>query len=494
MPVELRDYQQRGIASIRSAFTTKRRVLFTLPTGGGKTMMFSSIADGVQRKQKRVLTIAHRRELLRQISGTMDRFGIPHAILNAESRGTPRAPVIVASVFTLVNRMKFMPEPDLIIIDEAHHAAIGTTWNRVLGQFPKARILGVTATPIRLDGKGLGDSFDTLVVGPSVAELTAMGWLSPAEYYSTPQALDLRGLKVRGGDYANSELAAAMDKPSITGDAVNHYRRLADGKRAVAFCCSVQHARDVAREFAAAGYPAEYIDGTMEDYARDAVLYRFQRGESRVLTSCDLISEGFDCPGIEVAILLRPTKSLGLYMQQVGRAIRPMSGKARTLVLDHAGNVKEHGLVDEVHRWSLDGKEFKERERVAAVRVCPKCYAMHAPAPMCPKCGYAYVTNGRTVEQVAGELERISGPEEIQAAMQEQEWRQRYQILINVGKARSMERPELWARNVMLGEYARYMASRKPDGEELQVNGLTLKERDEFVRMLRDTTNQLEMV
>lgn len=492
--IVLRDYQNRVMDLIRAAFVRQRRVLLTMPTGAGKTVVFSKIAQGVQAKAKRVLTIAHRRELLRQISGTMDKFGVPHAVLTSDSRGTPRASGVVASVFTLVNRMKHLPAPDLIIIDEAHHAAIGTTWSRVLNQFPTARILGVTATPQRLDGKGLGDNFDVLVSGPSVAELTAMGWLSPAEYYSTKDALDLRGIRIQAGDYSQKQLSEAMDKPSITGSAVKHYARLAAGKRAVAFCCSIQHAKDVAAEFNAAGYASEHIDGGMEDYDRDAALLRFRKGQTLVLTSCDLISEGFDMPGIEVAILLRPTKSLSLYMQQVGRAIRPMEGKARTLVLDHGGCVKEHGLVDEHREWSLSGKEFKERERAAPVRVCPKCYAMHAPAPACPRCGHIYESNGRIVEQVDGELERIAGPEEIAEAMKAEEWRKKYGILISVAKARSMEHPERWARNVVLGEYARTLAQAGTQAESYMVNGLSLEERDRFIKMLRGTENQVEMV
>lgn len=472
-----------------------RRFLLGDFTVTHNTACFSYIARGIQANSKRVLTCAHRRELLKQISGAMTSWGVNHAVFTADSRGTPRAPVVVASVFTLANRLKHFPEPDLIIIDEAHHAALGTTWSKVINQFPRARILGVTATPQRLDGRGLGDNFDVMVEGPSVAELTAMGWLSPAEVYAPKHALDLRGIKVRGGDYVASELTAAMDKPSITGNAVEHYARLANGKRAVVFCCSIQHAEDVAEEFRGGGFRAEHIDGGMEDYERDAALYRFATGETQVLTSCDLISEGFDLPTIEVAILLRPTKSLGLYLQQVGRAIRPMEGKARTLILDHAGNTAEHGFIDEPRTWTLDARERKKAGPSAPpVRVCPKCYAMHKPGPVCPKCGHVYEVTGREVQQVDGELERIAGPEEIAEAMAEMQWQARYKILVNVGKSRSMENPERWATKVMLGEYARRLAKEGREASGYMVDGLTLEERDKFIAMLRGTENQVEMV
>lgn len=322
-----------------------------------------------------------------------------------------------------------------------------------------------------------------------------MGWLSPAEVYAPKHALDLRGIKVRGGDYVASELTDAMDKPSITGNAVEHYTRLAPDKRAIVFCCSIKHAEDVAAEFRRAGYRAEHIDGGMEDYCRDAVLYRFAKGETQVLTSCELVNEGFDLPTIEVAILLRPTKSLGLYLQQVGRAIRPMEGKARTLILDHAGNTAEHGFIDEPRTWTLDAREKKKApEKSIPVRVCPKCYAMHAPMPVCPKCGHVYIVAGREVQQLDGELERISGPEEIAAAMAETQMQARYRILINIGKNRSMENPERWATKVMLGEYARRLAKEGRQADGYMVDGLTLEERDRFIAMLRGTENQVEMV
>lgn len=493
--MELRDYQKTFVYKVRDAFKSHRRVLGVSPTGSGKTQIFSFISKGVQDNGKRILVCAHRRELLFQISRALDSWRVQHSMLTADSRGTPRATCVVASVFTLANRLKHFPPPDLLVLDEAHHAVIGSTFGKVISHFPNARVLGVTATACRLDGRGLGDSFDYLVEGPSVAELTAMGWLSPAEVYAPKHALDLRGIKVRGGDYVASELTDAMDKPSITGNAVEHYTRLAPDKRAIVFCCSIKHAEDVAAEFRRAGYRAEHIDGGMEDYCRDAVLYRFAKGETQVLTSCELVNEGFDLPTIEVAILLRPTKSLGLYLQQVGRAIRPMEGKARTLILDHAGNTAEHGFIDEPRTWTLDAREKKKApEKSIPVRVCPKCYAMHAPMPVCPKCGHVYIVAGREVQQLDGELERISGPEEIAAAMAETQMQARYRILINIGKNRSMENPERWATKVMLGEYARRLAKEGRQADGYMVDGLTLEERDRFIAMLRGTENQVEMV
>jgi DNA repair protein RadD len=497
--IELRDYQRAGIYDIQAAMQRNRRVLYVLPTGGGKTLMFSKIAQGIQAKANEALILAHRRELLKQISGALDMWSVKHALMVPATRGTPRASVIVGSTLTVKNRMKGLKPPRLIVIDEAHHAAIGTVLAEVLAYFPDAYVLGVTATPLRLDGRGLGDSFDVMVQGPTVAELTMRGFLTPAEVYAPRETLDLRGIRLSGGDYAKAALDAAMDKPSITGSAVQHYTKLCAGKRAVAFCCSVKHAEDVAAEFRKAGYASEHISGAMEDYERDAVLYRFRNGSTNVLTSCDLISEGFDCPSIEAAILLRPTKSLGLYMQQVGRAIRPSEGKDRTIVLDHAGNTLEHGFVDEVRSWSLDGRETRERERRKAITICPSCRAMHSPAPFCPRCGYEYVTmNPRTVKERDDELVQLSRPEDIEPLTaqlaEEAAIRQRYNVFLKIARDRRLENKERWALSMLFGEVAkqRARAGVKPDG--YMINGLTVEERDQICKIVRGTTNQVEMV
>ena len=321
--MQLRDYQESAVQAVRDSFRSGHgRTLLVSPTGSGKTVIFSYIAAGMARNNKRILILAHRRELLKQISGALKKVGVTHAVMTGGYRGVPTANVVVASVFTLVKRMKGMKPFDLIIGDEAHHFTSQSSWGKVVAGFPTARLLGVTATPERLDGKGLGQMFDDMVMGPTVAELTAQGFLSHAIVYA-PSAPDLGGVDTRMGDYVQKQLEAAMVKTVITGSAVKHYGKYASGKKAIAFCVSVRHAMDVAKDFREAGYTASHIDGGMNEEERDGVLKAFEEGRVQVLTSCDLVSEGFDLPAVEVAILLRPTKSLGLYLQQCGRAIRP---------------------------------------------------------------------------------------------------------------------------------------------------------------------------
>lgn len=478
--MKLRDYQMHAIEAVRDSYRKgRRRPLLVLPTGGGKTICFSYIAAGMAQNNKRVLILAHRRELLRQISNTLKMVGVRHSVMAGGARGIPITNVVVASVFTLARRLKHFPEPHLIIGDEAHHFTPQSTWGQCVNAFPKAHVLGVTATPERLDGKGLGLMFDDMVMGPTVAELTEQGFLTPAEVYA-PSKPDLKGLRTRMGDYVNADLESAMDKPSITGNAVHHYRKLADGRLAIAFCVSVKHAKDVAEEFRRAGYAASHIDGGMEERERDQVLKDFEARKIQILTSCDLVSEGFDLPAVEVAILLRPTKSLSLYLQQVGRAIRPSPGKAATIVLDHAGNTAVHGFIDEHREWQLTSDSARKSsggEKPAIVRSCPQCFAMHRPTPTCPKCGHVYKVASRKVQEVDGELVQISRADE--TVVTDGDFKRQFQILTGVARKRGYQHPEKWAFNVICGKEAARL-SKMRGASRGTTNGLTLEERNKI--------------
>jgi superfamily II DNA or RNA helicase len=299
--MQLRPYQSEIIDAVREAFKASRNVLLVSPTGSGKTVMFSYLAKAVTSKGKRVYILVHRDELVDQVSNTLHMFGVPHGFI-AAGRPASADAVQVCSVFTLANRLTSYPQPEMLIIDEAHHAAQGSTWARVLGYWSKSFKLGVTATPIRLDGRDLSANFDTMIEGPTVAELIENGDLCKYTMYTPPVVLDK--LRMRMGDYAKNDLAAAMDKPSVTGNAVEHYARLASGKRALVFCVSLDHAAHTAAAFSAKGIRAARIDGGMDKKDRRALVASFARGDTQVMTSCDLVSEGFDLPSIEVAVLL----------------------------------------------------------------------------------------------------------------------------------------------------------------------------------------------
>lgn len=457
MTITLRPYQNTLIERTRANFIAgKRAQLLVLPTGGGKTVCFSYMASKAVEKNLTVWILAHRVELLEQISRTLSVFNVAHGMVAPGYLSDRRQKVQVASVFTMVRRMERYNPPDLIIVDEAHHAISDSTWGKVIKEFPKAKLLGVTATPIRLSGEGLGDLFECMVQGPTMRELIELGALSPYRLFA-PAGVDLSGVHTRMGDFVKSELEAAIDKPSITGDAVSHYLKLASGKRAVAFCVSVAHANHVAEQFRAAGITAQAIDGSMERGLRQSLLKEFAEGRIQIITSCDLISEGFDVPSIEAAILLRPTQSLGLYLQQVGRALRIFDGKSEAIILDHAGNVKRHGLPDEEHLWSLTGatKKKSEKKSEVPVKTCGACFATVAAIATHCSCGYEFPIVKREVNHVDGELQEIDLKAAAKAKRMEQGRAQTEADLIAIGTARGMKRPALWARHVLRARHAK---------------------------------------
>lgn len=440
----LRPYQQSAVDGVRDAFASGHRAtLVVIPTGGGKTVIFSHIAATASARGKRILILVHRIELLRQTAAALRRAGINPGLVNPQYTPNYMAPVQVAMVQTMAKRTHFFPKGfDLIITDEAHHI-VSTTYRNILDAFPKAWQLGVTATPIRGDGKGLGREaggvFDHMVIGPTVAELIGGGYLVRPVIYAPREKLDLSGVRKKMGDYDKAELERRVDKPQITGSAVEHYRKLLHNEPAVVFCISVAHAQHVASEFQAAGYRAYAVDGSMDDATRARILNGLGNGQVHVVTSCDVISEGTDIPAIAGAILLRPTQSTGLYLQQVGRALRTMPGKERAIILDHVGNVLTHGLPDEDREWSLDGEVKKPRKKKDAdpegevkVRQCTSCFAIfEKEADTCPQCGTEVEKKApRKVKQVDGELREITEAEKV---------RLRKQQNAEVGRARTLE-------------------------------------------------------
>jgi DNA repair protein RadD len=473
--IELRPYQSKAADELRASFRSgKRAPLFQLPTGGGKTFVFSYVAYGATKLGNSVLILVHRKELLTQASVSLAKIGLRHALvaqekhirecigLHVEELSEPfvdmNALVTIASVDTLIRRLNTIKPPSLIICDESHHLTRGNKWGSIVAHFPAARLLGVTATPCRTDGKGLGVGsagfFDDLICGPTMGELIDLGFLLRPAVYAPPSLLDLTGVRTQAGDYNVAELAARVDKPTITGDAVAHYRRICPKVPAIVFCVSIAHAAHVAAEFRAGGFDFRVVDGTMHDNERRNLIRALARGSIDGLTSCDIISEGTDLPVVGCGILLRPTKSEGLYLQQVGRVLRPSNGQTKAYVLDHVGNCLIHGLPDADREWTLDGRAkrpkgaAKEEPRIPVLQ-CPKCYAAHAPAPTCPQCGHVYEQNGRQVEQQEGELKEVTG--EIAEALRnrrkaEERRATTYEDFVKLGEEREYANPRAWAK------------------------------------------------
>lgn len=446
---ELRDYQQDIVTQARQAFRAgERTVLIQLPTGGGKTVLGSFMVQGSSAKGLCCWWLVHRRELLNQASRTFYEMGIPHGFISGGRSSDPAQRVQIGSVQTVARRLDRLPPPDVIVFDEAHHLG-AAQWQQIFEAYRDAKVIGLSATPWRLDGKGLGHWFSTMILGPSPADLMARGSLSNYRLFA-PSTPDTSSVATQMGDFKKNDLSAVMDKPSITGDAVQHYRRLAPGKRAVAFACSIEHSLHVVEQFRGSGIAAEHVDGQMDHNERDAIISRFVAGQTLVLSNADLLGEGFDVPAIEAAILLRPTQSLSLHLQQVGRALRPAPGKTEAIILDHAGNSIRHGLPDDEREWTLDDREKRKKkgdEATVAVRQCVKCFRVYSPAPHCPGCGYAPPTISREVEQKDGVLAEID-PAAIRAARKQEERRAgSVEELTQIGIKRGYKNPAGWARN-----------------------------------------------
>jgi DNA repair protein RadD len=382
----LRPYQESDVAKLREEFAAGAcRVLYQAPTGSGKTVLFAHIIAKAIASGSRVVILGHRDEIVRQVSEALAALNVEHGIIAAGYTETV-AMVQVASVATLVRRLDRLQPPDLIVVDEAHHAVAGT-WRKILAAYPTAAVLGVSATPERADGKGLGDIFETLVLGPTVAELIEAGFLSRCTAFAPARGPDLAGIKTRAGDFAVDQLADAMSKGVVVDGAVTEYTRLCPGAPAIAFCVDIEHSRLVAERFASRGYRAAHVDGDTPAAARRALIAELGAGAIQILCNCGLISEGLDVPTVTAAILLRPTKSLALYLQQVGRALRPAPGKERALILDHSGNTFRFGPADWPRAWSLDGRD-KSAGKFDTVRRCPECGALNPLAAFaCEECG-----------------------------------------------------------------------------------------------------------
>lgn len=407
-----RDYQLDGVNDIRTHYINgNRAVLYVLPTGGGKTVTFTYITQKSIANGSTVWIIAHRKELINQASRTLTNFGVSHGVIHPKFTPDFQSKVQVASVQTLVNRMGKYPKPDLIIIDEAHHATAGT-WRKVIESNPQAKILGVTATPERSDGVGLGDVFDSIVVGPQIYDLINDGYLVEPIIYKPPMLANLDNVKRHKSDFVRDDLAMAMNKPKITGDAIDHYKKHAFGLPAIVFTANVQHAKDVAQQFRNAGFAFYAVDGSMDDKDRDFLMSNLGTQSVMGLVSCDLISEGTDIPAVGCIINLRPTHSLSLYLQQIGRGLRTIEGKNHCIILDHVGNTIRHGLPTFHRNWSLEGRTKRKRSSASEANIlittCTKCYFTGLKFTICPGCGeHIPKPETREIKQVDGELERV---------------------------------------------------------------------------------------
>ena len=370
----LRPYQVTAVEAVLGADNP----VLTLPTGAGKTVCAVEI---IRRHAGPVLFLAHRRELIAQAAAHLLRYGITAGVIQSGYAEHRNRPVQVASVQTLSRRT--LPAATLIIIDEAHHAR-AESYLKILDAYDCPRI-GLTATPARLDGRGLGKIFNTIIVGATARELCDDGTLIAPTVYAAP-APSMSGVAVERGDYNLTMAAERFDRAKITGDIVAHWRKHASGRRTVVFAINVAHSKHIVERF---GSIAEHLDGSTPHDVRAGILRRLRSGETRVVSNCQVLTEGWDLPALEVAVIARPTASVVLHLQMIGRIMRAADGKAGALCLDHAGNHHRHGMVTDDRVWSL--ADDKPKQVKSTIRTCPACYLIiPAGATECDGCGYTF--------------------------------------------------------------------------------------------------------
>lgn len=429
----LRNYQQRAVAAIRAALSRHRSIVLSMQVGSGKTSVACEIIRRVTERGKRAMFVVHRVELVEQARDRLREFGIEAGIIKAGYRERRQLPVQVACVPTLIRRE--FPPADIVILDECHHT-VSNSWLKIVEHYRVGSfILGITATPLRLDGKPLGEAFDEIIEPVSTPELVAAGWLIPPTVFAPP--LDRANIPKRGGDFSLPELAERVSP--LCGHVVNTWLKHGRGKRTVAFAVNIAHSRLIEAAFRAVGVRVAHIDGKSTARERKRIGELLKAHELDVVTQCQLWTEGVDIPELECLSIVRPTESLSLHRQMIGRVMRPSPGKTQALVLDHAGNHHVHGSILDPVEWSLEGVA----RRVSAtepLRTCPECYAVFPPgAEICPACG-APLTGRETQDppgiEGPGELVRLDLASPARAGATMQEKQVEYRNLLRIASER----------------------------------------------------------
>lgn len=437
----LRDYQIVLLVKTVDAFKSgHRRPLLIAPCGAGKSYIF---AEMIRRTHGEVLVLTHRQELKRQHEELLRNLGITNAR--------------VSMILTEANRLGKYEKPSLIVADEAHLSR-SNSWVKVIEYYDTFTV-GLTATPCRLDGKPLGDIYDCLIEGVDTKWLIENQRLAPYEYYA-PTLVDTSDLRVVAGDYVISDLDKLMSERAIYGDVIKHYRKFAENEQAIAYCVSVRHARNTSDAFNNAGIRAAILSADTPSRERQQIMDDFRNGLITVLVNVGIISEGISIDNVSCCMLLRPTESVALGIQQMMRCMRYKPGKTAKII-DFVGNYTRVGLPDEKREWSLE--EPTKRKQINKngdfyIRCCPECFLTFATAPVCPYCGAEYPLHPREIkahEEI--ELARITAEEAKKvekakkAARIEQGRAQSFEELVKLGRSRGYKNPAFWASQVIRG-------------------------------------------
>ena len=404
----LRPYQQRDLDAIRAAFRRHRSVLLQQPCGSGKGTLASYIIQSLEAKNRtsHALFLVNRRTLVHDMSERLDRLGVEHGVIMGDDpRRRPWLRTHVASIDTL-RRRDPLPSADLIIVDECRFA-VSDSWKQVLNRYPKAKVLGLDATPQRTDGQGLGHLFEAMVTGPSVEDLIALGYLVPSVVFRGGSP-NMSGVKKTGGDYNAQASAAVCQGAAIVGDVVRTWLLRASDRKTALFAVDKKHANQLAEKFREAGVETATVLDDTADGVRKQTWNDFDHGSLRMICSVGVISYGWDHPICDCIIDAAPTTSVSRFIQK-HRGSRPHPGKTHFVYLDHAGNTHRHGLFEDDRQWSLTGPALAKQEDTGpGLYTCPKCRCSFSRGPtICKFCGAAVIVEQRSVKVLPGELEEV---------------------------------------------------------------------------------------
>lgn len=412
--ITLRDYQKTAIQNIRHEFNTgKKTVILQLPTGAGKTIIFTAISKQANEKGSTILVITDRKELLTQADGAFDKFGITPTLLTANTKTLKKAEIYIGMVETIKRRLTkpnyvdFVQSFSLIIIDESHKQSFDRLFEAIT---PFQYVIGATATPYRTGKmKPLKEYYDSIVIGEQITELITCNFLSPAVHYGVPIA-GLDKVKITAGDFDQKQMGELYDAPELYGGVIENYKAHASGRKTLLFAATVRNSEIMAREFNSAGISAMHLDAETPKSEREAILEDFKNDKFMVLCNVGILTTGYDEPSVSCIITYRATRSLPLWLQMCGRGSRIYENKRDFIILDFGENAKRHGLWDEYRTWSLENAKPPKKQGMALVKDCPACGAMiPARSVTCPVCGFEIPVKRKDESPIKVMLEKMTG-------------------------------------------------------------------------------------
>jgi len=420
----LRKYQIEAVSRLRNAVIRGiKKIILALPTGAGKSLIAGQIISNAVSKGNKVLWIVHRRNLVKQMHDVLKKyFDIDAGIIMAGIESETDKLVQLCTIQSYSRRLnldalewnKFYISPEIVIVDECHRS-ISKSYKSLLKLYKDKIIIGFTATPARADGRGMGELYEEIIDIANIKNLTEQGYLCPIRYF-VPSKIDLDGVKIVMGDYQIKELAEKTIKKKLIGDIVDNWLKCAENRKTIVFCVNVKHSIAICEEFNRRGIPAEHLDAHSTDDERDAVFSKMERGDITVICNVALYQEGLDVPSVSCIVMARPTKSMGLYRQCVGRGLRIENGKENCILMDHGNVIEEHGLLEWPVTWTLDGKRKAwskpRRETVKKLVKCIACGLVFEGRNVCPDCGTQVKAFGQAIETIDAELEELDAKKE----------------------------------------------------------------------------------